>query len=36
MPGEFCSMYVRESGINWKDDAGYRIKLEDYFGKVCF
>ncbi|KAM3727696.1 ATP-dependent RNA helicase DEAH12, chloroplastic [Dirofilaria immitis] len=33
MPDEFCSMYVGSGGINWKDDAAYRMELEEYFGR---
>uniref|UniRef100_A0A158Q7L9 Helicase C-terminal domain-containing protein n=1 Tax=Elaeophora elaphi TaxID=1147741 RepID=A0A158Q7L9_9BILA len=33
MPGEFCSMYLRGSVINWADDVTYRMRLEEFFTK---
>ncbi|EJD76414.1 ATP-dependent RNA helicase DHX8 [Loa loa] len=33
MPGEFCSMYIERSDINWIDDDACKNKLEEYFGK---
>ncbi|CAG9537124.1 unnamed protein product [Cercopithifilaria johnstoni] len=33
MPGEFCSMYVGRSVINWAHDVEHRMRLEEYFGR---